>query len=348
MASGSAKLGSHGTFSAPQGNLGEHFSELTVSTMSKRTLRVATRSSALALWQAEFIKAELERLHDNVIVELVKIKTQGDKILDVPLAKIGGKGLFTRELEIALMDGAIDLAVHSMKDVPTLGEPALEISAVLRRADVRDAFISLTAKTLMDLPQGATVGTASIRRQAQAAAVRPDLKFSLIRGNVGTRLSKLEAGECAATFLASAGLTRLGMKHVITDLIPTAQMLPAPAQGAIGIEIQKARTDVAARLAPLNHQNTLIAITAERAFQRALDGSCRTPIAALAQISGKDLHFRGQVFSQKPKQSGTNVYGRETNIALGDEPLKTAYATGAALGAEILKEAGGAFVWDDI
>ncbi|NNC36994.1 MAG: hydroxymethylbilane synthase [Acidimicrobiales bacterium] len=313
----------------------------------QKALKIGTRGSPLALYQARLVQRLLGEA-ENIAVEdrdivfpIIVLKTSGDRLTDRALIEAGGKGLFTKELEEALHDERIDLAVHSMKDVPTNGHADLDISTVLKRADVRDAFISLTAKTLNDLPIGATLGTASIRRQAQALRVRPDLKFTLLRGNVGTRLKKLARGECDATFLAAAGLQRLDQADKITDLIETTTMLPAPAQGAIGIEIRKPDAATRKRLDPLHHANTAIAIGAERAFLNALDGSCRTPIAALAEIDGDKLHFRGEVFTP----GGDKNYARSARISLGDTPYQAAIATGIALGQEIRAEAGTTIDW---
>ena len=313
-----------------------------------RTLKIGTRGSPLALYQARLVQRLLGEAENISATQLdtafpiVILKTSGDQITDRALIEAGGKGLFTKELEEALIDGRIDLAVHSMKDVPTNGRPELSISTILERADVRDAFISLTAKSLTDLPKGAVLGTASIRRQAQALRVRPDLKFTLLRGNVGTRLQKLADGVCDATFLAAAGLQRLNQADKITDLVETGTMLPAPAQGAIGIEIRDADDATRSRLSPLHHEETAVAIAAERAFLNALDGSCRTPIAALAEIDGNVLQFRGEVFTPQGKES----FARTTQIIFGDNPLQDAIATGKALGHDIRAEAGTRIVWD--
>lgn len=280
-------------------------------------------------------------INRNAAFPIVIFKTSGDRFTDRALIEAGGKGLFTKELEEALHDGRIDLAVHSMKDVPTTGHSDLEISTILERADVRDAFISLTAKSLLDLPKGATIGTASIRRQAQAMRVRPDLKFVLLRGNVGTRLQKLADGVCDATFLAAAGLKRLGQADKITDLVETDIMLPAPAQGAIGIEVRASDDVTRARLSPLHHRATAIEITAERVFLNALDGSCRTPIAALAEITGNILSFRGEVFTT----GGQHSLVRSAQVEMGDDPMQVAIDTGMALGRDIRAEAGTTIDW---
>lgn len=225
------------------------------------------------------------------------IKTTGDRVLDRPLAEIGGKGLFTKELEDALLSGEIDLAVHSMKDMQTKLPDGLAVGATLPREDVRDAFISLKYKSLAEVPKGSVVGTSSLRRQAQLLNTRPDLEVVGFRGNVQTRLKKLEEGVAAATFLAVAGLKRLKLADRITAAIPTADMLPAVAQGAIGIEIRAGDERTARFISPLHDAPTAIAVAAERAFLARLEGSCRTPIAGLAELDGPQLTFRGELLS---------------------------------------------------
>ena len=235
------------------------------------------------MWQARWVQSELIKSYggDEERFPIKTYTTSGDT-LKGELKEFGGKGLFTRELEQALLLGEIDLAVHSMKDVPTQSQSELQISAILKRADHRDGFISLKYKSINDLPKGALIGTASIRRRAQLAAIRPDVKFCLLRGNVGTRLKKLADGVCDATFLAAAGLKRLGQENDITEIVPVTSMLNAPAQGAVGIETRKDNGAVIKLLAALNHHATEMAVRAERGFLEGLDGSCRTPIAALA------------------------------------------------------------------
>ena len=301
----------------------------------QRKLIIGTRGSPLALYQANMVKSLLGS--DS---EVQIFKTSGDK-LKGDLKDFGGKGLFTKELEDALMDGRIDMAVHSMKDVPTIGQDSLMIGAVLEREDPRDAFISHKVKRLMDLPHGATVGTASIRRRAQLAALRPDIKFALLRGNVGTRLEKLKSGACDATFLACAGLKRLGQEEVITEAIEGDIMLSAPAQGAIGVEIRKTDIEVQKAVAPLNHRPTELAITAERAFLTALDGSCRTPIAALARLDDDILSFSGEVISK----DGSLRFFRYSQILCGTR--EEALAMGYSLGLEIRAEIGDRVIWDE-
>lgn len=266
--------------------------------MSKRTLRIATRNSALALWQAEFIKAELERLNSHVNVELLGIKTQGDKILDVPLAKIGGKGLFVKELEEAMLDGRADLAVHSMKDVPMTFPDGLGLVAICEREDPTDAFISNDYATVDDLPESAVVGTASMRRESQLRAYRPDLDIRTLRGNVNTRLAKLDAGDYQAIILASSGLKRLGFHDRIRYTLPDTLSLPAVGQGALGIECRLDDAELIAMLEPLNHRDSADRVRAERALNRRLEGGCQVPIAAYALLEDNDqLWLRGLVGS---------------------------------------------------
>ncbi|QBM18311.1 porphobilinogen deaminase [Marinobacter sp. JH2] len=266
--------------------------------MSKRILRIATRSSALALWQAEFIKSELERLHSHIAVELIKIKTQGDKILDVPLAKIGGKGLFVKELEEAMLDGRADLAVHSMKDVPMEFPEGLGLVAICEREDPTDAFISNHYANIDALPAGAVVGTASLRREAQIRANRPDLEIKVLRGNVNTRLAKLDAGDYDAIILASSGLKRLGFSDRIRYCLPDTFCLPAVGQGALGIECRLSDNELRELLDPLNHADSADRVKAERAMNRRLEGGCQVPIAAYALLEDDDtLWLRGLVGS---------------------------------------------------
>jgi len=253
----------------------------------------------LALAQAHEVHARLAAVHGaGHEFELRVIKTSGDRIQDRPLADVGGKGLFTKEIEAALLAREIDLAVHSMKDMPTILPMGLTIACHLPRADVRDAFISAKATSLAALPAGAVVGTSSLRRQAQVKRLRPDLRVVPLRGNVDTRLRKLEEGAADATLLACAGLRRLGLESRITAPVPVDEMLPAVAQGAIGVEIRADDGASAHLLAPINHQETALAVAAERAFLAKLDGSCRTPIAGLAELAAPDrLIFRGMILT---------------------------------------------------
>ena len=263
------------------------------------TLRIGTRGSPLALAQANDVRARLIAAHglteDTVTIRI--IKTSGDIIQDRPLSEVGGKGLFTKEIEEALLANEIDLAVHSMKDVPTVLPDGLFISTILKREDVRDAFISLKYKSLAEMPSGSVVGTSSLRRQAQVKRARPDLMVIDFRGNVETRLRKIADGVADATFLAHAGLNRLKLADRITAAIDTTAMLPAVAQGAVGIEIRSNDTATAKALAPLNHTATAICVTAERAFLAKLEGSCRTPIGGLAELNGSTLTFRGEILT---------------------------------------------------
>ena len=262
-------------------------------------LKIGTRGSPLALYQAHETRDRLKAAHgltDNDI-EIVVITTTGDRVRDRPLAEIGGKGLFTREIEEALFDGSIHLAVHSMKDMPAKLPDGLVMAALLPREDPRDAFLSPVAKDIDALPQGAVVGSSSVRRAAQLKRLRPDLEVIQFRGNVETRLKKLADGVAAATFLACAGLNRLGLKDKITAIVPADVMLPAVAQGCIGIETRDDDTATRDLLAPLNHAETAHAVTCERAFLAALDGSCRTPLAGHARLENGTLRFRGHALT---------------------------------------------------
>lgn len=279
-------------------------------------IRIGTRGSKLALAQAYQLRDRLIAAHGLTAddFDIAIIKTTGDMITDKPLAEFGGKGLFTKEIEDALIAGEIDLAVHSMKDMPTKLPEGLEISCLLPREDVRDAFLSPKARTLADLPKGATLGTSSLRRQAQVKQLRPDLSIVPYRGNVDTRLRKLEAGVADATLLAYAGLRRLGLEERVTSLVGTDEMLPAVAQAAIGVETRIGDERMAAYLAPLHHHETGVCIEAERAFLAELDGSCRTPIAGLATLDGDKLRFRGQILLP----DGSRSYQTERHGAAGD------------------------------
>jgi hydroxymethylbilane synthase len=268
------------------------------------TIKIGTRGSPLALAQARETRARLIASlgREEAAFELVIIKTTGDMVRDRPLSEIGGKGLFTKELEEALLDGRIDLAVHSMKDMPAQMPTGLVLAAVLPREDVRDAFISLAAPSLRALPQKARLGSSSVRRTAQALRMRPDLVSAPFRGNVETRLQKLKEGVADATFLAAAGLRRLGLEQHITALVSTDDMLPAVAQGAIGLQINVKNSAIAKTLAAINHAASNHAVTCERAFMAALDGSCRTPIAGHATLEGEVLSFRGEALTLDGKQ----------------------------------------------
>ncbi|MDZ7803513.1 hydroxymethylbilane synthase [Thiohalophilus sp.] len=258
-------------------------------------LRIATRKSQLALWQAEYVKAALEASHADLQVELVKMTTQGDKILDTPLAKVGGKGLFVKELETGLLTGEADIAVHSMKDVPVELPEGLHLPVICPREDPRDAFVSNTHKTLEDLPQGARLGTSSLRRQCQIAELRPDLHIIDLRGNVNTRLQKLDDGQYDAIILAAAGLKRLGFEQRITRFLGPEISLPAIGQGAVGIECRRDDERVNRLIAPLNDKTTALRVRAERAMNHRLNGGCQVPIAGYAELSHGVILLRGLV-----------------------------------------------------
>jgi hydroxymethylbilane synthase len=296
-------------------------------TQSSPFMRIGTRGSPLALWQAEAVKAELAAAHgvppEAIAIEV--IRTTGDVIQDRPLSEVGGKGLFTKEIEQALSDGAIDLAVHSTKDMPTALPPGLELAVCLAREDARDAFISDKAASLADLPHGAVVGTASLRRQAMVRRLRPDISVVTFRGNVETRLRKLADGVVDATLLAFAGLKRLGREAVATAVLETDQFLPAVGQGAIGIEVRAADTRTRNLLEKINHPETLAAIHTERAFLAVLDGSCRTPIAGHARVIGGSIVFRGMIL----RPDGSEVHETE---------CKGAVQHGPSLGADAARE----------
>lgn len=295
----------------------------------KHILRIGTRGSPLALAQANYVKSLLEsKQHIHPFhCEIVIIQTSGDKFLNSKLQDIGGKGLFTKEIEEALLRNDIDLAVHSMKDVPTYRQVGLEISAILPREDVRDCLISEKYDSLYDLPQGAKVGTASLRRHAQLLRVRPDLNISLLRGNVQTRLAKVHSGEFDATLLALAGLNRLGVTHYAKEIFPVDFFPPAPAQGAIGIEtalcLRKSFKNI---IYAIDCTNTRITVTAERSFLRTLDGNCRTPIAAYATIEGDVLSLTGQILSED---------GQKIAFAKGETTIDNAEKIGHSLGMKV-------------
>jgi len=263
--------------------------------MPLEVIRIATRKSPLALWQAEHVRARLESLHPGLCVELVAMSTQGDRILDSPLSKIGGKGLFVKELEQGMLEGRADIAVHSMKDVPAEFPSGLELGAVLEREDPHDAFVSNKFSSLDELPQGAVVGTSSLRRQCQLRARRPDFQIRDLRGNVGTRLSKLDAGEFDAIVLACAGLKRLEMEARITQTLSSELMLPAIGQGAIGIECRSDDVAVQKLIASLNDPDTASRVQAERGMNARLAGGCQAPVAGFALLDGDTLHLRGLV-----------------------------------------------------
>lgn len=263
--------------------------------MLEKTLKIATRQSPLALWQANYVKDRLQQLYPDLTIELVPMVTKGDVILDSPLAKIGGKGLFVKELENALLNKEADIAVHSMKDVPMQFPEGLELAVICKREDPRDAFVSHSYRTFAELPQGAVVGTSSLRRQCQLKALRPDLDIRSLRGNVGTRLSKLDNGDYDAIILASAGLIRLGLADRIASFIDVEQSLPAAGQGAVGIECRTDDAQVQALLAPLADAETTYCVLAERAMNNHLQGGCQVPIGGYAVLQQGQLYLRALV-----------------------------------------------------
>jgi hydroxymethylbilane synthase len=294
-------------------------------------LRIATRSSPLAIWQAEYVQQRLMALNPALQVELVRIKTQGDIILDTPLAKIGGKGLFVKELEQAMLDGRADIAVHSMKDVPMELPDGLTLAVICEREDPRDAFVSNQFAHFDDLPHGAHVGTSSLRRSAQLKASRPDLRISSLRGNVQTRLGKLDSGEFDAILLAAAGLKRLGLGERIRHPLAAEVSLPAVGQGAVGIECRAEDPRVHALLAPLNDPDTWDRVVAERAMNRRLEGGCQVPIAGYAELEGDRLWLRGLVASEQGDQvlRADAHGGRADAESLGQQVAETLLAAGA-------------------
>jgi hydroxymethylbilane synthase len=267
-----------------------------------RDLRIATRRSRLALWQAEHVKGRLEVLHGGLRVSLVPLSTRGDELLDVSLAKEGGKGLFVKELESALAEGRAEIAVHSMKDVPAELPPGFTLAAILAREDPRDAVVSLSHESLAALPAGAVVGTSSLRRQAQIAARHPSLEIRPLRGNVETRIAKLDRGEYAAIVLAAAGLKRLGLEQRIRSHLSVEESLPAAGQAALGIECLAARGDVIGLVGPLQDEHASACVRAERAVNRVLGGSCTIPLGAFAEATGGRLRLRALVASPDGKR----------------------------------------------
>jgi hydroxymethylbilane synthase len=294
-------------------------------------MKLGSRGSPLALAQTRAVAAMLGLGEDNIQTFM----TSGDRLTG-RLSEQGGKGLFTKELDEALLDGRIDAAVHSMKDLPTRMPPGIALACVPAREDVRDGFIALTAKTLADLPSGAVIGTASLRRQAQTLHARPDIKVELLRGRVETRLAKIESGAFDATYLAMAGLKRLGLAQHAAAIIDPDAMPPAPGQGALAITARADDTKTLTALAAINIAEHAITTAAERAFLEALDGSCRTPIAATAQIADGVLAFLGEVLTP----DGKHRWRRQDRVSLGDDSMEAARALGLKLGAEIKSEAG--------
>jgi len=261
----------------------------------KSTLRIATRKSPLALWQAEHVKSRLMEAHEGLDVELVTFTTKGDKILDTPLAKIGGKGLFVKELEVAILEGKADIAAHSIKDVPMDFPEGLFLSTILEREEPCDAFVSNTVSSIQTLPQGATVGTCSLRRKCQLLSKRPDIKIKDLRGNVNSRLEKLDNGDYDAIILACAGLVRLDMEKRIKQRISSSWILPAVGQGAVGLEAREGDDEILELISVLHHEDTADRVTAERALNKGLEGGCQVPIASYAMLDGDTLHLQALV-----------------------------------------------------
>jgi hydroxymethylbilane synthase len=303
----------------------------------RKLINIGTRASLLAVTQSTWVKTQIEQQYPDTTVELVKIITKGDKILDVPLAKVGGKGLFVKEIEDALLDGRVDLAVHSMKDVPAELPDGLQIAIVPEREIPQDAFISVKYKTVQDLPAGAVIGTSSLRRKSQLACLRPDLNIKDLRGNLDTRLRKLDEGQYDAIILAGAGLNRLGMQDRITALFSPEQMLPAIGQGSLGIELRIKDTELLDGLQFLHDQTTATAVAAERAFLLRLEGGCQVPIGGHATIEGNTVTLVGLIADidgkviLREQLSGPVDTAEQTGIALADTML-------AAGGKEILAE----------
>ncbi|WP_431687632.1 hydroxymethylbilane synthase [Hahella sp. NBU794] len=300
--------------------------------MPKQHLVIATRQSALALWQAEHVKQRLEALHPGLTVELLGLTTKGDIILDTPLAKVGGKGLFVKELETAMLEGRADIAVHSMKDVPMEFPPGLGLGAILERETPTDAFVSNHYASLDELPEGAVVGTSSLRRQCQLSERRPDLKIVSLRGNVNTRLAKLDAGDFDAIILAASGLKRLGFADRIREELTPEVSLPAVGQGALGIECRLDDPEAMALIAPLQDAETSARVSAERAMNHRLQGGCQVPIAGYAEITGDQMRLRGLVGSP----DGVQVLRDEVK-----GPVAAAETLGTELAERLLQQGAG-------
>ena len=297
--------------------------------MLEKTLKIATRQSPLALWQANYVKDRLQQLYPDLTIELVPMVTKGDVILDSPLAKIGGKGLFVKELENALLTKEADIAVHSMKDVPMQFPEGLGLAVICQREDPRDAFVSHSYRTFAELPQGAVVGTSSLRRQCQLKALRPDLDIRSLRGNVGTRLSKLDNGDYDAIILASAGLIRLGLADRIASFIDVEQSLPAAGQGAVGIECRTDDAQVQALLAPLADAETTYCVLAERAMNNHLQGGCQVPIGGYAVLQQGQLYLRALV---------GDIDGSRIIRAEGKSPVENAEVLGVQIAEQLLAQ----------
>ncbi|RLA14457.1 MAG: hydroxymethylbilane synthase [Gammaproteobacteria bacterium] len=292
-------------------------------------LRIATRSSPLALWQAEEVARQLKPIYPDLKVSLVKLKTRGDKLLDAPLAKIGGKGLFVKELEVGILEGKADIAVHSMKDVPVEFPDGLEMALIMEREDPRDAFVSNQYESLAAMPAGTLVGTSSLRRQTQIRERYPHLRIDWLRGNVNTRLRKLDDGEYDAIILACAGLIRLGFEQRITKSLEPEECLPAIGQGAVGIEVRCDDVAVKELLAPLGHAETASRIAAERALNEALNGGCQVPIAGYAVLNDGEIYLRGLV----GEPDGSRILRAEASGKVED-----AVSIGRALAEDLLSQ----------
>jgi len=303
----------------------------------QKHVKIGTRQSLLALAQSTGIKNQIEAQYPDVTVDLVKLLTKGDKILDVPLAKVGGKGLFVKELEDAMLNHAADIAVHSMKDVPAELPDGLHLGIITKREDPRDAFISTKYKSLSELPEGAKVGTSSLRRRSQLAVLRPDLVIEDLRGNLDTRLRKLDEGQYDAIILAAAGLNRLKLDRA-TSYFDTADMLPAVGQGAVGIELRTADKELLEGLMFLDHRDTTVAVTAERAFLLRLEGGCQVPIAGFCQVNGDEITMTGLVASMDGKE-----VIKKSSTGAADQ----AAAIGKALAEEIL-DLGGRAILEEV
>lgn len=295
-----------------------------------KTIRIATRQSPLAMWQAEYVEAELKKHHPKLKVELVPMTTKGDKILGTPLAKIGGKGLFVKELEQAMLDGVADIAVHSMKDVPYRFPEGLALKVICPRENPTDAFVSNNYSCLDEVPVGGVIGTSSMRRKVQILKLRPDLEIKDLRGNVGTRLSKLDNGDYDAIILASAGLIRLKLQERIKSEFATQDLLPAPGQGAVGIEARANDPELDAILAPLNHRETQLRVLAERRITETLEASCEVPVAAFAELDDDQLKLKALVGAQDNQIISTKISGKATDaIAIGNQAAKQLLELGA-------------------
>ena len=295
--------------------------------LSRQQIRIATRGSPLALWQAEHVSARLQAMYPGLDVSLLTMKTRGDKLLDAPLAKVGGKGLFVKELEIGLLEGSADLAVHSLKDVPVEFPEGLELALVMEREDPRDAFVSNHHDSLAAMPAGTLVGTSSLRRQTQIRERYPELNVDWLRGNVNTRLAKLDAGEYDAIILAASGLQRLGFNDRIRTAIAPEECLPAIGQGVLGIEIRSDDDELRQLIAPLAHADTTLRVTAERAFNQTLNGGCQVPIAGYAELDGDQLHLRGLVGEPdgsrilRAEVRGSSARAHELGVQLAEQLL---------------------------